>query len=262
MKNYFFIFLLLSNILFAQENKIIVNYKFEYLTDSIDVYSKRNDVMTLEILGNNSVFYSKLKKEGDSLLQDDINKGVPEMIIVGNRSKYHSNKLGYVIHKKKEINQIVFLDKILENVYIYEEGIPNIQWEISNEIQEFMGYNVRKATGKFSGRDYVAWYAEEIPISDGPYKFSGLPGLILKIMDTKNNFNFEAQEILKSKQKVFSHKTHTKVIPVAKSKYNELKERSIKDFLSFVQSASEVKIKAVNPVKRKEKPYNPIELEP
>ena len=39
---------------------------------------------------------------------------------------------------------------------------------------------------RFRGRDYVAWYTEEIPLPPmGPYKFGGLPGLITCIYDTQ-----------------------------------------------------------------------------
>ena len=51
-------------------------------------------------------------------------------------------------------------------------------------------YVCNKATVKLEGREYTAWYTSEIPISDGPYKFWGLPGLILKIADTQNHYEF------------------------------------------------------------------------
>ncbi len=53
-----------------------------------------------------------------------------------------------------------------------------------------MGFKVQKATGAFAGRNYIAWFAPELPFSDGPYKFSGLPGLILEISDLQNQYHF------------------------------------------------------------------------
>jgi hypothetical protein len=41
----------------------------------------------------------------------------------------------------------------------------------------------------------VAWFAPELPYSDGPYKFNGLPGLIVKIADTRNQYVFELLSI-------------------------------------------------------------------
>ena len=42
----------------------------------------------------------------------------------------------------------------------------------------------------FGGRIWTAWFAPEIKTSDGPYKFLGLPGLILKLEDDKGDYRF------------------------------------------------------------------------
>ena len=42
----------------------------------------------------------------------------------------------------------------------------------------------QKATTSYGGRDWIAWFTAEIPFQDGPYKFYGLPGLIVKMEDT------------------------------------------------------------------------------
>ena len=60
------------------------------------------------------------------------------------------------------------------------------------------GYQCQKATTFFAGRDYEAWFTREIPVSDGPYKFSGLPGLIVKVNDTGNNYTFELTSLSNS----------------------------------------------------------------
>ena len=56
-----------------------------------------------------------------------------------------------------------------------------------------LGYTCHKATTRFRGRDYVAWYTEEIPLSYGPYKFRGLPGLITCIYDKDRDHVFTLQ---------------------------------------------------------------------
>jgi GLPGLI family protein len=58
-----------------------------------------------------------------------------------------------------------------------------------------LGYECYKATGNFRGRNYTAFYTPKIPIADGPFKFSGLPGLILKISSDDNYTSFEATKI-------------------------------------------------------------------
>lgn len=262
MKNLFLI-LFTSVLSFAQNNsKLVINYKLTYLSDSLNEYSIKDDVMSLEILGNRSVFYSKLRKQGDSALQEDIKKGLSQMEIVANRGKYHSGKIGYIVHKNRNEDKVVFTDKIFMDAYLYEEKMPKIDWTIINDVEDFLGYKVRKATGHFAGRNYTAWFAEDIPISDGPYKFNNLPGLILKVEDTKGIFSFQAQEILKSNEMAFAHPVYSKAIPTTKEKYSQLKERSVKNMVAYINTSTEVQIKSKNPIKEKEKPYNPIELKP
>lgn len=47
----------------------------------------------------------------------------------------------------------------------------------------------------YGGRNYVAWYNPDIPISDGPYIFAGLPGLIVKISDEQEWYTFTLREV-------------------------------------------------------------------
>ena len=75
----------------------------------------------------------------------------------------------------------------------YEYGCPSpvFEWSIGEETKEIMGYTCRKATCHHSGRDYTAWYAEDIALSDGPYIFRGLPGLIVAIGSDDGEYVFE-----------------------------------------------------------------------
>mgnify|MGYP003452363209 CR=1 FL=1 len=50
----------------------------------------------------------------------------------------------------------------------------------------------KTSSSSFRGRNYIGYFTPEIPISSGPFKFSGLPGLILELYDTKREVSFEA----------------------------------------------------------------------
>ena len=63
--------------------------------------------------------------------------------------------------------------------------------ELTNEKKQILNYNCKKATTSFRGRDFEAWYTEEVPLKNGPWKFCGLPGLIVKVIDTKNIYSFD-----------------------------------------------------------------------
>lgn len=77
--------------------------------------------------------------------------------------------------------------------YLMEEAVPDFGWMVLDEWKEVLGYRVRRAECSFRGRDYVAWFAPELPLSDGPWKFCGLPGLILEVYDTRLQYHYVLQ---------------------------------------------------------------------
>lgn len=77
--------------------------------------------------------------------------------------------------------------------YAYvKEKIPTINWKIEKETKKILGYDCKKATTEYRGRKYEAYFAEKIPTTDGPWKFSGLPGTILEIYDSEKKLTIEA----------------------------------------------------------------------
>ena len=72
----------------------------------------------------------------------------------------------------------------------YREALP-FKWQLQADTPRIIkGYKCQKATTRYGGRNYVAWYTTAIPLADGPYKFKGLPGLILEIYDTNKDYIF------------------------------------------------------------------------
>lgn len=82
--------------------------------------------------------------------------------------------------------------------YRFKENL-NHDWKLINQDTIISGYPCKKATVNYSGRDWSAWYCPEVPITVGPYKFNGLPGLIMNIKDSEGVFNFMFSEIKKEK---------------------------------------------------------------
>ncbi len=74
----------------------------------------------------------------------------------------------------------------------YTEPVPKQEWKLTDETQTILGHHCQKATCRFRGRDFVAWFAADIPVKRGPWKFSGLPGLILKAYDKEKLYTWEA----------------------------------------------------------------------
>ena len=83
-------------------------------------------------------------------------------------------------------------------IYRYDEPDNLFKWTIvNNQKSTIAGYPCQKAITSYSGRTYEAWFTREIPVSEGPYKFYGLPGLIVKISDTRQQYTFELVKLKK-----------------------------------------------------------------
>lgn len=190
------LFFIISLNVFSQKTKIINSgiykaiYSLEYIRDSTKTTFKKSEKMSLLIGKNLSLFESVNSKFNDSLanhhkkmISEDSSSSDIGMIFSDKRK----TRLSYKIIKKK--NQLMVFDKMYIDYYNYEE-IVNFRWKITNETKIINSYLCQKAITTFSGRNYIAWFTKEIPIQEGPYKFNGLPGLIVKIHDVKNQYVF------------------------------------------------------------------------
>lgn len=79
----------------------------------------------------------------------------------------------------------------------YTEEWPLMKWELVDEHQTILGHKCQKAKCRFRGRNFVAWFASDVPIKGGPWKFGGLPGCILKVYDVEKIYVWEAVAIEK-----------------------------------------------------------------
>ena len=77
----------------------------------------------------------------------------------------------------------------------YTEDWPLMHWELRDSTKTILSHKCQMATCHFRGRDFVAWFAADVPIKGGPWKFGGLPGCILKVHDTRFYYKWEAVAI-------------------------------------------------------------------
>jgi GLPGLI family protein len=98
--------------------------------------------------------------------------------------------LSYEVIKKKNSQKVIYQEKVFRDKLAYEEELPAVKWNITNETATKVGYPCQKATTSYGGRDYEAWFTFQVPIQDGPYKFSGLPGLIVEMYDSEDQYHF------------------------------------------------------------------------
>jgi GLPGLI family protein len=121
---------------------------------------------------------------------------------------------------------LIFGDKLYQDEYIYEETL-NYDWKLSNETKIISGYKCLKANTFYGGRDWEAWYAIDLPINAGPYKFKGLPGLIVEMSDSTKTYNFTLHTIveksLRPLDKYFNKTPESEWIKTDRTTFNKIK---------------------------------------
>lgn len=104
--------------------------------------------------------------------------------IDNSQSKEHSLGLHPMIgnnyYKKIKTNEL-FEQSTMDMRTLIKDTIQSFPWVLSKEESIILGYKARKATYTNNNQTVEAWYAPDLPFRDGPSRFNGLPGLILKI---------------------------------------------------------------------------------
>ena len=156
----------------AQTHRFIYEYHFK--TDSTAA-EKRKVSMVLDVNPEEVKFYNY-----DFVVTDSINKTRGENNVIWDDTPALTRKRNSTINS----NYIM-----IQNMFLVETN-DKIDWNLDNETKTIGGYNVQKATAKFGGRNWTAWFTKDISLNEGPYKFRGLPGMIFEIYDDKDNFKF------------------------------------------------------------------------
>jgi GLPGLI family protein len=193
MKNiYLLILFFLFHLTFGQNKQFL--YEYTFIPDSTNIADILTEMMVLNVQKDRSEYYSSVRYSSDSAQFADYQKGINSMP----RGNALVNEW---VTKYPNSNQIFHTTFLISDKYKVKQEIQ-LDWKLTNEFSKILNYDVQKATTEFGGRKWTAWFTKEIPIPDGPYKFKGLPGLILKIEDSGRNHVFELRGI-KSNQEPF-----------------------------------------------------------
>lgn len=80
-------------------------------------------------------------------------------------------------------------------VHRVDRGAVQVEWSITEEQREHLGYPVLVAVGEARGEEVEAWFAPAIPVAGGPAFFGGLPGMILVLSLNGGLTTYAATEI-------------------------------------------------------------------
>jgi GLPGLI family protein len=213
-----------------------VKYRFTHVTDTMHRNEPYTETMML-LLGKQSSAYQSY----DKILRDSIlNKQVEEQLRAGSRNlvigspgmKQVSRE---VIYKDMSTGKISKLENLMGN-YLIETPAEQINWTIEPDTRNFNDLVCQKATARFKGRNYTAWFCSQLPYSNGPWKLGGLPGLILEAYDDQKEVVFAFESFEDVSQRQMAIKTPSNTTKATQAEFTQLQAAYKKDPQGFMRT--------------------------
>jgi GLPGLI family protein len=195
MKTYLFLLFFTFSIAFSQSQNGEVIYSYFAYGAKKEAKLRFNNNESIFTIKNDQLNKKKVdvigKDEGKSNMNIDLyfNFDVNIPINFGMITDIKSNFI--IDHKFLPID---FTAVKFDTLFV-KHTARTISWELLKETKNINSFNCQKARGNFRGRTYTVWFTNDIPVSLGPWKLNGLPGLILEASDSLNQFQFFAEKI-------------------------------------------------------------------
>lgn len=196
------------------------------------------EMMILDITKEKSLYRDYLAVSQDSIVKVTVENMQKSGVFQDMSKIIRQPKFSHKIYKAYPSMKVQYIDAVLNGgrpMYLSYSDDLKLNWKIEKEKQKIGTYEAQKATTDFGGRKWTAWFTESLPFNDGPYKFNGLPGLIVKIEDADKNFSWELKgnkkvdnynELSYSEELMSKFGASTKTTDIAREKF----EKTIAEF--------------------------------
>jgi len=164
-----------------------VIYEFTHINDTLQPDKPHREEMVLYI-GQHASLYGSYASER---VNQQVKKQMEDPAFDGNLTITGSGRTtreSYYARPAEEVFKE--LSSVAGERYVIDMEYPAVDWELSDETKAIGGYTAQKATTRFKGRDYTAWFTMDVPFRAGPWKLLGLPGLILEATDSESEVEF------------------------------------------------------------------------
>ena len=219
-------------------------YRYVYTFDTLK-NELRDDLLILQIGKEVSKCYSYYTFQCDSLRRTPdgakvwselFRRAIEKDGIYGD---FPHVRMSTYVYKNYPTGQMTITDRISSQGYRYADSLHTQTWTMGDSTREVLGYTCQQATADFRGRRWTAWFATDIPVSDGPWKLGGLPGLILEAYDEGQQHVFTAVglERVKDEPIIFNRpfKGNRKFEPTNRLEFLRMERRFLMDSNSFIQ---------------------------
>jgi hypothetical protein len=166
-------------------------------TDSEGRYNYENDDMQLLIGDKVSYFYSATYRA----YEEELRKSVDANNIAIPTSTSARGSISMDFYRNYPTGKSTYLDKVIREKFRIIEPLEQPQWDIiADSTKQILDYHCQMARCSFKGRTWTAWFTTDIPLDNGPWKLCGLPGLILRAYDSKQQYIFDCVGMKQAKE--------------------------------------------------------------
>lgn len=225
-----FIALFLAQLSMAQTSRFV--YQVTMKSDSTDKANATIETARLDISPEKSLFYGEGRIKRDSVMQ----RMRETRNFDRNAMQNLRSSIDYIVEKDLIKNITYFKTRLGRDQYTYEED-RKMDWKILPETVKIGEYEAQKAETTFAGRKWYAWFTQDIPFQDGPYKFKGLPGLIVKLEDSNGDYSFDLQQSKKISEFPNFDNRGGNPIKVKRADFEKQEKLYRKDPVSFVTNS-------------------------
>ena len=219
-------------------------YRYVYTFDTLK-NELRDDLLILQIGKEVSKCYSYYTFQCDSLRRTPDGAKVWSELFRRATEKdgiygdFPHVRMSTYVYKNYPTGQMTITDRISSQDYCYVDSLHTQTWTMGDSTREVLGYTCQQATADFRGRRWTAWFAMDIPVSDGPWKLGGLPGLILEAYDEGQQHVFTAVglERVKDEPIIFNQQDgrNRRFEPTNRLDFLRMERRFLMDSNSFIQ---------------------------
>ena len=269
MKKFFILYIAVSSIflnnnIFGQNVFEKATYQIKFIRnqssqqkESTQLAKQITEMLSLQIEKSFDLYFNESK----SVYKEKINLDKPDNSISFLNRSYNTSKDIYFKNTKN--GTFIFQNEFFGKVFLIKDTLPKFNWVLKKESKMIGNYLCFRATSKmlktvlnfeqinkvrkynFSTNDKEsilqlseinAWYTTQIPISQGPKEFWGLPGLIMEVnyantqlLCTKLTFNKEDSKIIKIPKRGEI---------ISQLKYDKIKESKLIEFQNMFNNKS------------------------
>lgn len=222
---YLFIFVFCCT--YSQQNTLVTDYIYSIKPESLPSETIVNSRLTA-----NSIF-SKYEMDfvGNlNFIEEEAGKEEEEGSVMAIKPKRNP-----IIFKNHKSRYIFSIERVSMKPFLVKDSMNIFNWRINSTKKEILGYSCQQATVQYRGRNYTAYFTSEIPFQTGPWKFYGLPGLILKVESDDGVLKMNATKInIKNEETNIKNPfNYIKLNPISWDNYIEEYEKKYNELQNY-----------------------------